>query len=44
MLNSVGERTSPWGTPVLNCFKLMLYGCVVPVCCVGFASFSVVCN
>ena len=34
MLNSVGERTPPWGTPVLN-------GCVVSLCCVGFASIDV---
>ena len=25
-------------------FKLTLYGCVVPVCCVGFATLDVVCN
>ena len=24
-------------------FKMTLYGCVVSVCCVGFASFDVVC-
>ena len=41
MLISVGERTPPWGTSV---FKLMLYGCVVSVCCVGFAPIDVVCD
>ena len=25
-------------------FKLMLYGCVVYVCCVGFSSLDVVCD
>ena len=25
-------------------FKMMLYGCVVSVCCVGFTSFDVVCD
>ena len=25
-------------------FKLTLYGCVVPVCCVGLASLDVVCD
>ena len=39
MLNSVGERTLPWETPVLN---LTLYGWVVSVCCVGFAYLDVV--
>ena len=32
MLNRVGERTPPLGTPVLNC--------VVSICCVGFASLD----
>ena len=35
MLNSVGERTPPCGTPVLN------LRCVVSICCVGFASLDV---
>ena len=39
MLNSVGDSTPPWGTPV---FKLMLYGSVVSVCCVGIVSLDVV--
>ena len=39
MLNSVGERTPPCGTPV----KLPS-GCVVSICCVGFASLDVVCD
>ena len=34
MKNSVGESIS---------FKYTLYGCVVSVCCVVFASFDVVC-
>ena len=39
MLNSVGERTPPCGTPVLN------FGCVISICCVGFASsLDVVCD
>ena len=37
MLNSVGERTSP-------CFKLTLFGCVISICCVGFASLDIVCD
>ena len=36
MLNSVGERTPPRGTSVLNC--------VISICCVGFASLDVVCD
>ena len=36
MLNSVGERT--WNAS----FKLTLSGCVVSICCVGFASLDVV--
>ena len=39
MLNSVGERTLRNAS-----FKLTLYGCVVSACCVGFASFDVLCN
>ena len=39
MLYSVGERTPPGNAS----FKLTLYGCVVSVCCVGFASIDVVC-
>ena len=35
MLNSVGERTPPCGTPVLN---------IVYICCVGFVSLDVVCD
>ena len=34
MLNSVGERTPPCGKAS---FKLTLSGCVVSICCVGFA-------
>ena len=30
MLNSVGERTPPTGTPV---FKLTLFGCVISMLC-----------
>ena len=41
MLNSVVESTLPCGMPVLN---LTLCGCVMFVCCVGFASFGVVCD
>ena len=40
MLNSVGERTSPCGTH----FELTLFGCVISICCVGFASLYVVCD
>ena len=41
MLNSVGERTPPlWNAS----FKLTLSGCVVSICCVGFASIYVVCD
>ena len=29
---------------MLNSFKLTLYGCVVCICCVGFASLDVVCR
>ena len=29
-----------WNT----CFKLMLSGCVIYICCVGFASLDVVCD
>ena len=39
MLNSVGERTLHCGT-----FKLTLSGCVVSICCVGFASLDVDCD
>ena len=39
MLNSVDERTPPWGM-----FKLMLYGYVVFVCCVGIVSLDVACD
>ena len=39
MLNSVGERTPLYGMPS---FKLILSGCVVSICCVGFASLDVV--
>ena len=38
MLNNVGERTPPCGTPV------SLFGCVIYICCVGFASLDVVCD
>ena len=41
MLNSVGEMTLPCGTPR---FKLTLFGCVIYICCVGFASLDVVCD
>ena len=37
MLNSVGDRTPPCGTPVLNCSYLS-------ECGVCFASFDVVCD
>ena len=37
MLNSVGER---WNAS----FKLTLFGCVISICCVGFASLDVVCD
>ena len=40
MVNSLGERTPPWG----NHFKLTLFECVVYVYCVGFASLDVVCD
>ena len=41
MLNSVGERTTNlWNASL----KLTLYGCVVAVCCVGFARLDVVCD
>ena len=41
MLNTVGERT-----PLLwnASFKLTLFGCVISICCVGFASLDVVCD
>ena len=35
MLNSVGERTPPCRT---------VFGCVISICCVGFASLDVVCD
>ena len=41
MLNSVGERTPPCGMPVS---KLTLFGCVIYICCIGFASLDVVCD
>ena len=37
MLNSVGEWMPPCGTPV---FVLTLSGCMVSICCVGFASLN----
>ena len=37
MLNSVGERTPPCGTPVLN---LTLFGCMISICC----SLDVICD
>ena len=40
MVNSVGERTLPCGTR----FKWTLFGCVIAICCVGFASLDVVCD
>ena len=41
MLNSVGERMPPlWNAS----FKLTLLGCVIFICCVGFASLDVVCD
>ena len=40
MLNNVGERTPPCGTPVLK----LTFGCVIYICCVGFASLDVVCD
>ena len=39
MLNSVGERTPPCGNAS---FILTLCGCVVFICCVGFAYHNVV--
>ena len=42
MLNSVGERTPPCGTP--HSVLLTLFGCVISICCVGFASLDVVCD
>ena len=40
MLNSVGERDATlWNAS----FKLTLFGCVISICCVGFASLDVVC-
>ena len=39
MLNCVGKRTPPlWYAS----FKLTLSGCVVSICCVGFASLYIV--
>ena len=29
---------------VIASFKLTLFGCVISICCVGFASFDVVCD
>ena len=40
MLNSVGERTLPWKAS----FKLTLFGCMIYISCVGFASLDVVCD
>ena len=42
MLNSVGESTLPCGWNAS--FILTLFGCVISVCCVGFASLDVVCD
>ena len=42
MLNSVGERTPPCGTPVLNLRCEDMY--VISICCVRFASLDVVCD
>ena len=39
MLNSVDERTL-WNAS----FKLTLFGCVISICCVCFASLDVVCD
>ena len=39
MLNSVGDAIL-WNAS----FKLRLFGCVIYICCVGFASLDVVCN
>ena len=41
MLNSVGERKPPCVTAI---FELTLWGCVIYICCVGFASLDVVCD
>ena len=41
MLNSGGERTPPCGNAS---FKLTLFGCVISICCVGFAFLDVVCD
>ena len=43
MLNSVGERTPPCGLWNAS-FKLTLFGCVISICGVGFASLDVVCD
>ena len=40
-LKSVGERTPPWGTPVLI---LDLFGGFVVICCVCFPAFGVIRN
>ena len=37
MLNSVGER---WNAS----FELTLFGCVISICCMGFAFLDVVCD
>ena len=39
MLISVGEKMPPCGMPV---YELMLFGCVISICCVDFASMDVV--
>ena len=38
MLNSVCENATLWNAS----FKLTFFGCVVSICCVGFASLDVV--
>ena len=41
MLNSVGKKDATlWNAS----FKLTLFGCVISICCVGFASLDVVCD
>ena len=42
-LNSMGESTPPWGTPVLD-WDDVECGCVVSECCVRLASSDIVCD
>ena len=43
LLYSAGPRVNRVQV-VLSGFSVTLYGCVVSVCCVGFASLDVVCD